>query len=64
MLTIGTLTFWFVLGLLGVAAWQLLGKRFFSPELREERRRRRNYKRVTSRRHRPTVSLAVKVPRS
>jgi hypothetical protein len=62
MLTFGNLTFWLVTALASMAVWQLLGKHLFSAGARERRRRNRNYGRVVSRRHRPTVRLAVRVP--
>jgi hypothetical protein len=62
MLTFDNLTFWLVVVLAGMAAWQLVGKRLFSPGARERRRRNRNYGRVVSRRHAPTVRLAARVP--
>jgi len=64
MLTIQVLIFWLLVALVGAAAWQLLGKRFFSGAARDDRRRRRNYGRVASRRRSPTVKLAVRVVRS
>jgi hypothetical protein len=64
MLTTQVLVFWLVIALVGAGAWQSLGKRFLTGEARDFRRRRRNYGRVASRRHSPTVKLAVRVARS
>jgi hypothetical protein len=50
------------MALAGIAGWQLLGKGLVFAEVRERRRRRRNYQRVVSRRNGPGVRLAVTVP--
>jgi hypothetical protein len=63
MLTTGTLILWLVMALLGTAAWQLFGKIWLGSQARDRRRRQRNYRRVVSRRQRPTVRLAVNVGR-
>ncbi len=60
MITKGTLLLWLTMGLAIYGLWHAW-KRFFSLEARERRRRRRNYSRAVSRRHGPTVKLAVKV---
>ena len=64
MLTTQVLIFWLLVVLVGRAAWQLRGKRFFCGAARDYRRRRRNYGRVASRWRSPTVKLAVRVVRS
>jgi len=64
MLKTETMVFWLVLVALGIVAWQFFGKRFFSTEAMDRRRRDRNHGRVISRRQGPQVKLASKVPRS
>ena len=64
MLTIDTLILWLVVALIGTAGWQLLGRRFLSPQAVERRRRDRSHRRVVSRRRGPTVRLAVRAPAS
>ena len=56
------MVFWMAVALLAATVWHLLGKRFLSLDAFERRRRGRSYGRVSSRRRRPTVRLAVRVP--
>ena len=53
-----------VLAMIGFGLWELIGKRAFSAENRDRRRRRRNYRRVVSRRRGPSVRLAVHTGRA
>jgi hypothetical protein len=58
MFDIGNPVFWLI-GIILVAAGFSLLRRHFSAESRERRRRDRNHGRVISRRHGPSVRLAV-----
>ncbi len=53
-----------VVAMAGFGVWELLGKRVLSAENRDRRRRRRNYRRVVSKRRGPTVRLAVNASRA
>jgi len=48
----------------GLSIWALCGPRVFSAESRDRRRRRRNYRKVVSRKRGPAVRLAVNLARS